>query len=1324
MSWASMRRSFIAAVVFSLVFGGTLAFAQSGTTSLRGTVLDKSGAAIVGAKVLLSSESQGLHRDTTTNSDGAYEFTTLTPGTYSLTVEMNGFRKYEHGNLELLVNAPATENVTLQIGSNTETVEVSAQAAAINTTDASLGVAFNNQQVKELPMESRNVPDLLTLQAGVVYIGNNPQIDTMTDTRSGAVNGARSDQSNVTLDGVAVNNRNGNAFTSVLPVTLDSVEEFRVTTTNYNADQGGSGGAQVSLVTKSGTNNFHGSAYEYNRNTATSANDYFNKQAQINTCLANGTPLNQISCNQAPELVRNIFGGSVGGPIKKDRLFFFANYEGTRRAEGQVVNSVVPSDTARDGIVEYPCATASQCPGGTVVGLSGKSYTVAAGNYALSPQAIQAIDPLGIGVNPNVMNFLNGGYWPHANSAASGDGLNTLGYVFSSPISLVQDWYIAKVDYNVTQDGKHRISVSGALANVSNPGAQFLPGQPPEDSLVNYNKGIIVGYTGVISNTIVNNFRYGYVRESVGQNGNSSQQWIFLRGLNDQTGAITRTQKFQRPINTFSDDVSWSRGRHTFQFGGVIGLVRDATSNFGSSFSDGQVNSAWLDTGGITTTPNSPLNPTFVGLPAVNGDTFGLNYDFAIANALGFVSEVDASYNYQKNGSVQPQGAPVTRHYAEDRYEIYAQDTWKATPTLTLTFGLRYSLFSPPWETNGLQVAPSPSLGAWFNQRLSNWKNGIPSSADAPISFDLAGPANGGKPGYYNWDYKDLAPRFAFAWAPSKSEGILGALFGGAGQTSIRGGFAMVYDNVGESLITTFDQNGAFGLSTALSNPAGSESVTSSPRLTDMHTIPTTDLNGGQIFLPAPPGQFPQTYPSTLSTGGFAITWGLDNTIKTPYAYTLDLSLSRQLKNGFSVEGAYVGRLGHRLMAQEDVAQPYNFVDKSTGIDYYSAVGALAKLYRQNVPTSQITPAMVGPTAAYWKDIIQPLKAGGAYSLICSGGSTQSPLQAAYDLFSCNSTNETTALSILDGQSGAGGIPDANLPNVLYNPTTGPFTFFNPQYSSLYAWRNVGTTSYNAFEFTVRHTMIHGFQFDANYTYSKSIDLSSDALRVTTQGFPSGTGLGGAITNAWEPNQLRGVSDYDLRHQFNTNFIFDMPFGQGKAIGHDVSKPLNALIGGWQLTGLFRMTSGFPVNIGNVFGFPTNWELTGLANLTGHVDTSNGGHHAIIDGNGNPNISVFANGANAISSFSPALPGFSGARNQVRGEGYRGLDLGLAKRWTMPWSDGQSLQFRWEVYNVTNTPIFNVQTAQLSLYQGPTFGNYTSLLNQPRVMQFALRYEF
>ncbi|MGB2593091.1 MAG: TonB-dependent receptor [Candidatus Acidiferrum sp.] len=1309
MRWNIVRRNLLISLA-ALLLAAVSAWAQTGTTSVRGTVTDNSGAVVSAAHVSLANPALSVQRETSTNATGDYEFLALPPGTYTMTVTASGFRKYELAKLQLLVNNPATQNVTLEIGTAVETVEVSAQTQTLNTTDASLGTAFNENQVKELPLEGRNVPDLLTLQAGVVYIGNNPTIDTDTDTRSGAVNGARSDQSNVTLDGIAVNNRAGNAFTSVLPVTLDSVQEFRVTTSNYNADQGGTGGAQVALVTKSGTNSFHGSVYEYMRNTYTSANDYFNKQAELES----GEP------NTPPKLIRNIFGGSLGGPIKKDRLFLFMNYEGTRRAEAQVQTQAVPSPTLRDGIVEYPCApTATQtqdqvCPGMNVQGLSGKTYTVAAGNYGLSPTAIQAMDPQHIGVNTAIQSWLNSGYWPQSNSTVVGDGLNTLGYVFASPISLVQNWYIAKMDYNITTDGKHRISVSGALANENNPGAQFLPGQPAEFTQVNYNKGIIASYSGVLSSTLVNSIKYGFVRESNGEIGNSDQSWIYLRGLNDQSGAITYSSSYHRPIHNIGDDLSWTHGKHTWQFGGLISLIRDGTTNFGNSYSNGIVNSAWLDTGGISNSLNSPLNPAANGLPGVNSG-FGLNYDFSIADMIGFVSEGDAYYNYNKNGTTQSPGSPVTRHYAENGYEMYAQDAWRVKPTFTLTLGLRYSLFSPPWETNGLQVAPSPNLGAWFNQRAYNMENGIPSSADAPISFNLAGPANG-KQGYYNWDWKDLGPRVAFAWSPQASNGLLGSLLG-EGKSSLRAGFAIVYDRVGEALINTFDTSGAFGLSTELSNPAGGESVACAPRVTNMNTIPTTDCSGNSILLPAPAGKFPQTFPSTLSTGGFAIAWGLDNTIKTPYAYTMDLSFSRELRGGFSVETAYVGRLGHRLLAQEDVAQPYNFVDKKTGITYYQAVDALANLYRQNVPTSSITAATVGKTAAYWTDVIQPLQNGGTYQVACTKPTqfTQSTLQAVYALFACNSTNETTALSILDGNTYPYGLQDGNLPGVLYNADSGPFTFFNPQYSSLYAWRSQGTTSYNALQLTLHHRPIHGLQFDANYTYSHSIDLSSDATRIGTWG-----GLGGQITNAWDPYQLRGDSDYDLRHQFNTNFIYDLPFGRNRSFGHDVNKVADALIGGWQLTGLYRITSGFPVNVGNVFGFPTDWQLTGLASQTAPVTT---GIYPYTSG-GEPNISMFSNNTAAFNSFTPPLPGFSGARNQIRGEGYKGLDLGLSKRWIMPWSEKQSLQFRWEVFNVTNTPVFNVQTASLALYNSTTFGNYTSLLNNPRVMQFALRFEF
>ncbi len=359
LGYVSLRLSFCFSIYLALF--AVCVFGQQGTTSLRGTILDKSGASISGATVTLTNAEQAVQRSVTSSDTGAYEFVSLPPGTYTLRVEASGFRPNDQKNLQLLVNNPTTLNVTMVVGSSTETVEVSAQSETINTTDASLGVAFGENQVKQLPLESRNVGDLLSLQAGVVYTGNNPSItqgEKDTDTRSGAVNGARSDQSNVTLDGIPVNPKGGYAFQSVLPVTLDSVEEFRVTTSNAEADAGSAGGAQVALVTKSGTNTLHGSVYEYNRNSFVSANDYFLKQSQLQS----GEP------NQPQFLNRNIFGASVGGPIKKDRLFFFANFEAYRDAEQQSVLRIVPTAALRDGVVQYVCDPSATCPGNTVNG--------------------------------------------------------------------------------------------------------------------------------------------------------------------------------------------------------------------------------------------------------------------------------------------------------------------------------------------------------------------------------------------------------------------------------------------------------------------------------------------------------------------------------------------------------------------------------------------------------------------------------------------------------------------------------------------------------------------------------------------------------------------------------------------------------------------------------------------------------------------------------------------------------------------------------------------------------------------------------------------
>jgi Carboxypeptidase regulatory-like domain/TonB dependent receptor len=1343
MMWSIAKRNILVLSV-TLLFVVTCAWAQTGTTSLRGVVIDKTGATVANARVTLINAGQALKREMTTNNLGEYEFLALPPGTYALTVELSGFRRFEQKNLQLLVNVPTTVNVTLEVGTTTETVEVSAQAVTLNTTDASLGNAFNENQVKQLPLEGRNVPDLLSLQAGVVYTGNRSDMNAETDTRSGSVNGARSDQSNVTLDGVPVNDSGGHAFTSVLPVTLDSVQEFRVTTTNYNADQGSTSGAQVALVTKSGTNDFHGSAYEYLRNTYTSANDFFIKTAQLQS----GQP------NQPPELIRNVFGASLGGRLIKDRVFFFLNYEGTRRAEQSSQVATVPSDALRAGYVQYLCADQTQCPGGQQLQLtssSGKSYTytVPSGYMALSPTQIRGMDPQALGPNPVSLSYFKS--YPSPNDTTVGDGVNYSGFRWAAPIHDIKNWYIAKMDFNITSDAKQRLSVSGALANEGNPQTPFLPSAPAgslfnytlaQNTFLDFNKGLIFNYSSVLTQTLVNNFRYGFIRESYGNIGDSNQPYIIMRGLSQ---GITRTSAFQRPAHTFADDLSWTHGTHTLQFGTQLAFIRSPQSNTTNSFSDGVTNASWLDVSGMLVKNGSPFNPANNGFPA--GDkSFANSYDFPMIALLGMVTEDDATYNYLKNGSVLNQGTPVARHFAFDSYEFYAQDQWKVKPNLTVTYGLRYSLFPSPWETTGLQVSPSPDLGSWFGQRGQDMLNGIPSSADPLVSFNLSGPANGGKPGLYKLDPKDFGPRVALAWSPKPSGGFFKSLFGEGGKTTIRAGFGIVYDRIASGLLDTFNTSGSFGLASTLSNPAGIETAGCAPRLTSLTSIPTSDLgcpaNSGvpqQILLPAPPGQFPQTFPSGLNDGGFAITWGLDNGIKTPYSYTLDFSVGRELPSGFSLEVSYVGRLSHRLLAQEDMAMPLDFVDKKSGLDYFKAVDALAKIYRTGVSSQNFNPSSVPANVAqYWADVISPPAPGDQYLMSsCTGSNamgnanmvaTMSPVAAAYDLFCGNNLNETTGLFALD-YFGINGFQQCGTPpnNFSCNsslPTTGSNTFFNPQFSSLYAWRSNTNANYHALQVNLRHRMSHGVQFDFNYTFSKSIDIMSDATRIGAWG-----GLGGQIINSWDPNAERAVSDFDAKHQFNANWVAELPFGKGKLLAGNAHGALDAIIGGWQLSGLFRLTSGFPVNISNGFDWPTNWQLGGNAFLTSGVKTGtytvNGTNDPGSAGTsefGSPNL--FANGPQAINAFTNPLPGQGGARNQIRGPGFFGVDMGLAKRWHMPWSEKQSLQLRWEVFNVTNSVRFNVQSISGELDISSTFGNYTGLLTNPRVMQFGLRYEF
>ena len=409
---------------------------QVATTSLRGTLSDPSGALVSGASLTLVRPDTGFTAKMTSTPDGTYIFQQVAPGSYQLTVAHEGFAT-QTAEVRLLVNQPATLHLTLKIASSQATIAVQAEGQSLNTTDASIGNAVANETVEALPLEGRNVPDLLSLQPGVLYLSHN--IDQDQDSRSGSVAGARSDQGNMTLDGLDNNDQiRGYGFTGVLRSTVDSVDEFRVTTVNSGAESGRSSGAQVNVVTKGGTNEFHGSLYEYNRNTIAAANNWFNKEAEV----AAGQP------NKPGELIRNTFGAAIGGLLKKDKLFFFANSEAQRTAENQQEILQVPTQSFRNGSITYPSAT-------------GSIQTLNSNQFASMDPKCSALGtcPLGPGPNPAVLQLMNS--YPLPNGGLAGDGYNTASFTWSAPNPLNLSTYIARIDYSPSD--KHRLFVRGNL---------------------------------------------------------------------------------------------------------------------------------------------------------------------------------------------------------------------------------------------------------------------------------------------------------------------------------------------------------------------------------------------------------------------------------------------------------------------------------------------------------------------------------------------------------------------------------------------------------------------------------------------------------------------------------------------------------------------------------------------------------------------------------------------------------------------------------------------------------------------------------------------
>lgn len=1238
------------------------AFAQGGTSTVRGTVKDQQGNFVAGASVKLINIANNATRTATTSAEGGFAFEAVQVGDYRVEVGAAGFKKGVVTDIHALIASPVSVDVQLEVGNIAESVTVSTSSAEllVNREDATLGSNFVNKQITQLPLEARSVPNLLTLQTAA--------------TRDGYVAGSRADQANITLDGVDINEAqtnslvssaddpaNGTAIgnldpsnTTVLRLNADAIEEFRVQTTNPNANQGRSAGAQVSLVTKSGSNEFHGSGFEFYRTKAFQANDFFANRSGV----------------ERPTLIRHTFGGAIGGPIMKDKAFFFYSFEGDRITRSvTVAPRIVPLASLGQGLVRF------RNPSGGIT--------------SLTPADIASVFPQ-VGTNPAAIAVLREAATKYpANDTSVGDGLNTGGFRFNAPIPVERNSHAAKFDFNLTS--KQQLFVRGnVIYDVITRERQFP--DTPSPNIWSHPMGIAAGHTWTMTNSMVNTFRYGFTREAFSDQGDSAENSISFRFVFSPR-LFSRTLTRITPVHNITDDVSWVKGNHSFGFGTNIRLISNSRVSFGRSYDTAITNPSFYAGGG--TQISNAINAVF----PISGSPVGAQN--AVTAVIGRFSQYSGNFLFDRDGSIQEIGTPSAREFATQEYDGYAQDSWKIRPHITLTYGLRYTISTPVYEKKGFEVRTDIPLSDVFRLRREAAARG--ENFVQPLTLVLSGKANNADP-LYSYDKNNFQPRVAIAWSPNYKDGFMGKVFGRNNESVFRAGFGITNDYYGQQLAVSFDLNNTLGFASSTTISANTFNLTSRPAPLftgfgqSVRTLPQ---------IPIPENiSFPRTQPFQTNPIGQSarIESTLDSKIVAPIHYSWNITYERELPKGLVLQTSYIGRVAKNLIASRDVMALNNLVDPISRMDWYTAASILEQFRRAGTPIDQI------PQIPFFANLLPPDIAERM---------DINYFEQCCDVFPTYNLNQTQAVYAValnfygnDWTDTQDVIEDGLERNI----------FFHPQYGALSAFSSIARSNYHAGTLSVRQRLGRSLTMDFNYTLSHSRD---DASGLQTSG-----AFGGAfILNPLRQEDSYADSDFDVRHIINANAVWEMPFGRGRRFFSGAGSFANAIIGGWQLGGIFRWNSGLPhFSPYDDARWATNWNVQSSGVRVRPVETcpTRGG-------------SLF--GAcllEAYSSWRGAFPGETGDRNVIRLPGYVNLDMGLSKSFDLPWSESQKLQFRWEVFNVTNTQRMGaIDTSrsgfglQLDSDQitsvddiPPNWSNFISIQGQPRVMQVGVRFIF
>lgn len=1246
--------------------------------AVLGTVTDPSGAVVRSAQIELINMETGAKNPATTSAQGSYAFPSVAPGTYRVTATAKGFRTSAITGVSVQVNSTSTVNVSLEVGEVTSTVEVSgaAQQVELQRSDSTLGDVIGQKPLLQLPTRLRQAQELTFLQAGATQ-GNGGD-------SGGSVAGAVNDQTTFTLDGIDITDNSTNSTINsdqgsrpVLMVSVEATDEFRVAIANANSNFTRGSGAQVSLIQRSGTNQFHGSLFWYTQNSDLNANSWDNNYIKLGK----------------PKVEDNRVGGRFGGPIVKDKTFFFLEYEARRYPETFLISSTVPTASLKQGILRFRDAS------GTV-----DSYNLAT-SALCGAQGNSACDPRGIGASPTMSAMM--ALEPAGNNSTIGDGLNTTGFTANARSPLTDDFLTARLDHNLSSKWHFNASFSYSRDLSYDPSPLVLDIRNPGDVLnddftPSWTAAGILGITGQISPNLVNVFRFGDVNN---RNGGIRPQLsavaatLNLPGTSDGsygfvavspnvfTAPITmantvRTQ-YNRDLNEqFVDDISWNKGTHLIQAG--ANLQRLPMFHIHTGKVGGAVNSLNATTtadSSFLTIPAADRPPTCGGSVTSNClvSSSTSTWDSLYSTVLGMMNDDNTFLVRNKQLGPQPFGTAIDMDALSYYASFHGQDTWRIRPTLTLTYGLSYGFqtpynFSNQEETVLVDTANNQVISgkAYLQAKLNAANQG--QIYNPPLGYMPV--AQSGRSSVYNTDYGDIAPRVSLAWSPN----ILGA-----NKTVLRGGFGIYYSRLsGEESVVSAGLSAGFnstittGLTACNANGAGgtgcNASATSNPGLSAFRIgvdgaipIPTFPQTIGTPYIPA-------SYYSELYSPG------VDPDIKDPRVYTSDFTIQRNLGHSIYLEAGWSGRYGRGLFANAQLnGEPYMFKDSASGQTFGQAFDAVAGALR----ASQAVPA-----EAWFENQLPGIGTKNGFAsttaFLASKYASYFTLGSVASLFD----NTSSGLNVLRSQLGL----------QPYDET---------QVNELAEMVNMGWSNYNALVLTLRHSGTN-FTFDVNYTFSKSLDTNQGVQNDST-----------TLANPLEPGVDYGPSKFDHKQMVNALFVYTLP--KTYTI---LPRALNYVVGGWSVSGIVTAQSGFPIYVTQgtqVFGAGQRSTFSTPAVPLAAISSMNSGFYSNVAGSGgigtsgNPatggtGLNMFANPQAAYSQFGYVQIGQNGdgAGQPLRGQPFWNVDTSFGKQ--IPIHENVNLRLSFDFYNLFNHPNFVDPSLPLTGSSVTNFGVISSTL--------------